>query len=61
MSVLLDLNHQEDGSMCFVFIGTMTHINNLAGLLCSPFILFSSLPFDIPACFLSQNCKYCVQ
>lgn len=59
-SVLLEVNSQEDGSVCCVFIGTMIHINNLACLPGSPFILFSSLPFDIPACFHSQKlCALC--
>lgn len=31
-SVLLEVNSQEDGSVCCVFIGTMIHINNLATL-----------------------------
>lgn len=60
-SVLLEVNSQEDGSMCCVFMGTMIHINNLAALPYSPFILFSSLPFDIPVCFHSQNWAHCVQ
>lgn len=54
-SVLFEVNSQEDGSVCCVFIGTMIHINNLARLPYSPFILFSSLPFDIPLCFHSQR------
>lgn len=54
-SVLLEVNSQEDSSVCCVFIGTMIHINNLASLPYSPFILFSSLPFDIPVCFHSQK------
>lgn len=53
--VLFEVNSQEDGSVCCVFIGTMIHINNLARLSYSPFILFSSLPFDIPLCFHSQR------
>lgn len=53
--VLFEVNSQEDGSVCCVFIGTMIHINNLARLPYSPFILFSSLPFDIPLCFHSQR------
>lgn len=60
-SVLLEVNSQEDGSVCCVFIGTMIHINDLLSLPYSPFILFSSLPFDIPAYFHSQNRKYYVQ
>lgn len=60
-SVLLEVNSQEDGSVCCVFIGTMIHINNLASLPYSPFILFSSLPFDIPVCFHSQNRAHYVQ
>lgn len=60
-SVLLEVNSQENGSVCCVFIGTMIHINNLASLPYSPFILFSSLPFDIPVCFHPQNRVYYVQ
>lgn len=44
-----------------VFIGTMININDLSSLSYSPFILFSSLPFDIPVCFHSQNTPYYVQ
>lgn len=47
-NVLLQMKSQEDDSKCCVFIGCMIHINNLAGLPYSPFILFSSLPLDIP-------------
>lgn len=35
--------------------GTVIHINNLASLPYSLFILFSSLPFDIPLCFHSHT------
>lgn len=59
--MVLEVNSQEDGSVCCVFIGTMIHINNLASLPYSPFILFSSLPFDILVCFHSQNRAYYVQ
>lgn len=60
-SVSLEVKSQEGGSVCCVFIGTMIHINNSASLPYSPFILFSSLPFDIPVCFHSQDWVYCVQ
>ena len=60
-SVSLEVKSQEGGSVCCVFIGTMIHINNSASLPYSPFILFSSLPFDIPVRFHSQDWVYCVQ
>lgn len=60
-NVLLQVKSQEDDSKCCVFIGCMIHINNLAGLPYSPFILFSSLPLDIPVWFHSQNWAHCVQ
>lgn len=60
-SVLLEVNSREDGSECYVFIGTMIHINDLSALPYSPFILFSSLPFDIPVRFHSPNTAYYVQ
>ena len=54
-SVLGKVNRLEDGLACSVFLCTMIHINNVAHLPYSPFILFPSLPFDIPSCFHLQN------
>lgn len=39
-TALLEVNSQEDGSVCCVFTGIMIHINNLARLPHSPFMLF---------------------
>lgn len=60
-SVLLEVNSREDGSVRRAFTGTMIRINNLLSLFYSLFILFSSLPFDIPVCFHSPNRAHYVQ
>lgn len=59
--VLSGVSGQQESSVCYVFVGIMIHINNLTGLPYCPFILFSSLPLDIPICFHFHKWAHCVQ